>query len=54
MLRQFLTFAVSNRTKMVIELIIVWALAVVAFFLLWAVLLKVVQRFSKRKKREEL
>ena len=39
--------------KMVTELIIVWALAVVAFFVLWAVLLKVIQRISKRKKGEE-
>ena len=38
---------------MVIELIIVWALAVVAFFVLWTVLLKFIQHISKRKKKEE-
>ena len=34
---------------MVTELIIVWAVAVVAFFVLWALLAKVVQRISKKK-----
>ena len=38
---------------MVTELIVVWVLGVVVFFVLWAVLLKVVQRVSKRKKGEE-
>jgi hypothetical protein len=38
---------------MVTQLIIVWALAVVTFFALWAVLLKVIHRISKRKKKEE-
>ena len=37
---------------MVTELIIVWVLAVVAFFVLWAILAKVVQRISNRKERE--
>ena len=31
------------------QLIIVWTLAVVAFFALWSVLAKVVQRISKKK-----
>ena len=31
------------------NLIIVWAIAVVAFFVLWAVLLKVIKRISERK-----
>ena len=38
---------------MVTELIIVWVLAVVAFFVLWAILAKVVQRISNRKKDGE-
>lgn len=38
---------------MVIELIIIWALAVVAFFVLWALLAKVVQRISNRKHKDD-
>jgi HAMP domain-containing protein len=38
---------------MVIELIIVWVLAVVAFFVLWALLAKVVQRISNRKHKDD-
>ena len=38
---------------MVIELVIVWALAVVAFFVLWAILAKVVQRISNRKQKDD-
>ena len=34
---------------MVIELLIVWILGVVAFFVLWAILLKVIKRISERK-----
>ena len=34
---------------MVIELVIVWVLAVVAFFALWAILLKVIKRISEKK-----
>jgi len=34
---------------MVTELIVVWVLGVVAFFVLWAVLAKVVQRIAKKK-----
>lgn len=34
---------------MVTELVIVWALGVVAFFVLWAVLLKIIQRITKKK-----
>ena len=36
---------------MVKNLIIVWVLGVVAFFVLWALLAKVVQRISKGKER---
>ena len=38
---------------MVTELVVVWALAVVAFFVLWAILAKVVQRISNRKHKED-
>lgn len=34
---------------MVTELVIVWVLGVVSFFVLWAILLKVVQRITKKK-----
>ena len=37
---------------MVVKLIVVWAVAVVAFFALWAVLAKVVKRISERKNEE--
>ena len=38
---------------MVTELIIVWVVAVVAFFVLWALLVKVVHRISERKGEEQ-
>lgn len=38
---------------MVIELLIVWILGVVAFFVLWAILLKVIKRISERKRPKE-
>ena len=37
---------------MVTELILVWSLGVVAFFVLWAILLKVIKRISERKNKE--
>ena len=37
---------------MVTQLIMVWAIGVVAFFVLWAVLAKVVHRISERKKKD--
>ena len=39
----------KKRSKMVFELIIAWVLGVVAFFVLWAILLKVIQRITKKK-----
>jgi flagellar biosynthesis/type III secretory pathway M-ring protein FliF/YscJ len=39
---------------MVTELIIVWVLGVVAFFVLWAILLKVIKRISERKQKDEI
>ena len=34
---------------MVTELLVVWVVGVVAFFTLWAILLKVIRRISERK-----
>ena len=36
-----------------LTLIIIWALAVVAFFVLWAILLKVVKHISEKKRPKE-
>ena len=38
---------------MVTELLIVWIVAVVAFFVLWALLLKVIKRISEKKQKVE-
>jgi flagellar biosynthesis/type III secretory pathway M-ring protein FliF/YscJ len=38
---------------MVTELLIVWIVAVVAFFVLWAVLLKVIKRISEKKQKAD-
>ena len=38
---------------MVTELLTVWIVGVVAFFVLWAILLKVIKRISKRKNDQE-
>ena len=38
---------------MVTELLIVWIVGVVAFFVLWAILLKVIKRISERKNKKE-
>ena len=48
----------TNQTKMekdsnIVTLIIIWFLAVVAFFVLWAILLKVIKRISEKKRSEE-
>ena len=34
---------------MVTELLVVWIVGVVAFFVLWAILLKVIKRISEKK-----
>ena len=39
---------------MITQLIIVWAIGVVAFFVLWAVLLKVIKRISEKKHEDDL
>ena len=36
-----------------LTLIMVWAVGVVAFFVLWAILLKVIKRISEKKRPEE-
>ena len=38
---------------MVTELLVVWIVGVVAFFVLWAVLTKVIKRISERKQKAE-
>lgn len=38
---------------MVIELLIVWIVGVVAFFVLWALLLKVIKRISERNQNND-
>ena len=38
---------------MVTELLVVWIVGVVAFFVLWAILAKVVQRISNRKHEDD-
>ena len=38
---------------MVTELLVIWIVAVVAFFTLWAILAKVVHKISERKRRGE-
>ncbi len=48
MSRRFRTFA-PNFEQMVTELLVVWVIAVVAFFALWAILLKVIKRISEKK-----
>ena len=42
-----------NLSKMVTELLVMWIVGVVAFFVLWAVLLKVIKRISERKNKKE-
>ena len=43
----------QNLSKMVTELLVVWIVGVVAFFVLWAILAKVVQRISNRKHEDD-
>ena len=37
----------------IVTLVIIWFLAVVTFFALWAILLKVVKRISEKKRSKE-
>jgi len=52
MSRRFRTFA-PNFEQMVTELLVVWVIAVVAFFALWAILLKVIKRISDKKNKSK-
>ena len=42
-----------NLSIMVTELLVVWIVGVVAFFVLWAILTKVIKRISERKNKKE-
>ena len=53
MSRRFRTFAPAKMSKMVTELLVVWIVGVVAFFVLWAILTKVIKRMSERKNKKE-
>ena len=54
---RFCTFAdksdLMEMESKTVTLIIIWFVAVVAFFVLWAILLKVVKRISEKKRPEE-
>ena len=39
--------------NMVTELLVVWMVGVVAFFVLWAVLIKVIKRISEKKQKAD-
>ena len=41
----------QNLSEMVTELLIMWIIGVVAFFVLWAILLKVIKRISEKKNK---
>ena len=38
---------------MVTELLVIWVVGVVSFFVLWAVLLKVIKRISEKKEKQK-
>ena len=42
-----------NLSKMVTELLVVWIVGVVAFFVLWAILAKIIKRISDKKNKTE-
>ena len=46
-------FKIQNSKIVVIELLIVWIVGVVAFFMLWAVLTKVIKRISEKKGQDK-
>lgn len=53
-LRRFFESKVSGMIDSeTLTLIIMWAIGVVAFFALWAILAKVVQRISRKKEAEK-
>ena len=45
--------ASTKQQTMVTELIIVWVIGVVAFFVLWAILTKIMHKISEKKRKEE-
>ena len=42
-----------NLNKMVTELLIVWIVGVVSFFVLWAILAKIIKHISDRKSKSK-
>jgi flagellar biosynthesis/type III secretory pathway M-ring protein FliF/YscJ len=38
---------------MVTELLVIWIVGVVSFFVLWAILLKVIKRISEKKEKRK-
>jgi len=57
---EFITFAPeiamsakSKLSKMVTELLIVWIVGVVAFFVLWAILAKIIKHISDKKNKSK-
>ncbi len=46
----FVTLQPKNKT-MVTELLVIWIVAVVSFFVLWALLAKVIKRISDKKEK---
>ena len=45
--------AKSKLSKMVTELLIVWIVGVVAFFVLWAILAKIIKHISDKKNKSK-
>lgn len=43
----------KNEKTMVKDLLVIWAIGVVAFFVLWGILAKVIQRISRRKQGDD-
>ena len=43
----------QNLNKMVTELLVVWIAGVVAFFVLWAILAKIIKRISDKKNKSK-
>ena len=53
MSRLFFYLCTRELSKMVTELLIVWIVGVVAFFVLWAVLTKVIKRISEKRQKAD-
>lgn len=50
--QKFVFLRPSKTKAMVIELLVVWVIGVVAFFVLWAILAKVIQRISEKSQQK--